>query len=167
LHAARRRPQADAASRLAERATGAGLTIDEHVERVRALEWAATPEEIDAALGHLPDADTGAPTRSVSWLVGILGGTEQRGRWRLSRRLRIVAVLGGVTLDVGHAQPEARDPVITVVAVVGAAEIIAPPGVPIAFSGFSLLGGVTVTDASAPPAGRFRRRRASRAADVE
>ena len=141
-----------AAGDLARRASSGGLTLDEYAERAVALEQGATVEEFDAAVRGLPEesaADTSS--RRARWLVAVFGGTEQRGRWRLSSRLRIVAVLGGVTLDLGAAQPEAPESLITVVAVLGGAEIIAPPGVSVQLSGFSLFGGKSDERSGGPP----------------
>jgi hypothetical protein len=140
-----------AVSDLAQQASS-GLTLDEYAERAVALEQAATVEELSAAVRGLPEEITAATSgRSARWLVGLFGGTEQRGRWRLSSHLRIVAVFGGVTLDLGAAQPEAPESLITVVAVLGGAEIIAPPGVSIQLSGFSLLGGKSDERSGGPP----------------
>ena len=145
--------RATAVSELAQQASGGGLTLDEYAERAVALERAATVEELSAALRGLPDEESAAvgSARGTRWLVGVFGGTEQRGRWRLSSRLRIVAVLGGVTLDLGMAQPEAPESLITVVAVLGGVEIIAPPGVSIQLSGVSLLGGKSDERSGGPP----------------
>jgi hypothetical protein len=137
---------------LARQASGGGLTLDEYAERAIALEQAATIEELEAAVRGLPEENAAATSaRGARWLVGVFGGTEQRGRWRLSSHLRIVAVFGGVTLDLGAAQPEAPESLITVVAVLGGAEIIAPPGVSIQLSGFSLLGGKSDERSGGPP----------------
>lgn len=137
---------------LARQASSGGLTLDEYAERAVALEQAATVEELNAAVRGLPEENAAVTSaRGGRWLVGVFGGTEQRGRWRLSSHLRIVAVLGGVTLDLGAAQPEAPESLITVVAVLGGAEIIAPPGVSIQLSGFSLLGGKSDERSGGPP----------------
>jgi hypothetical protein len=104
------------------------LTFDEYAERI------ASGESFPVVL----PSGSKQPGR---WLVGVLGGTEQKGRWRLGSRLRIVAVLGGVSLDLGQAQPEAPESLVTVLAVLGGVEITAPPGVPVELTGFSLLGG--------------------------
>jgi hypothetical protein len=69
----------------------------------------------------------------------------------LSSHLRVVAVLGGVTLNLGAARPEARESLITLTAVLGATEIIAPAGVSIQLSGFSLLGGKSDERSGGPP----------------
>src|SRR5437764_5320563 len=93
---------------LAQLARSGGLTLDEYAERAVVLEQAATVEELNAAVRGLPGRDAAVESASdARWLVGVFGGTEQRGRWRLSSHLRIVAVFGGVTLDLGMAQPEA------------------------------------------------------------
>jgi len=102
------------------------LTFDEYAERVGTGDAAGPP--------------SGEPRRP-RWLVGVLGGSEQKGRWRLGSRLRIIAVLGGVTLDLGSAEPEAPESLITVFALFGGVEILAPPGVPVELTGISLLGG--------------------------
>lgn len=132
--------RAAAVRRIAAQAAGGGLTLEEYAERVTAVEQAANGEEVDAAVAGLPE-ESGASAASHRWLVGIFGGTEQRGRWRLSRHLWILAVFGGAKLDLGQAEPEAPESVITVIALFGGAELLAPPGVPIQFSGFSFLGG--------------------------
>ena len=119
-----------------------GLTLDEYVQRAGAVEHAATVDELEAALQGLPEEPADAsPGRRARWIVAVLGGTDQRGRWRLSGRLRIVAVLAGVNVDLGQAEPEAPESAITVVAAFGGAGIIVPQGVPVQLSGFSLLGG--------------------------
>ena len=137
---------------LGQLASNAHLTLDEYAERAAAVEQAASAKELDAAVRGLPEQTVGSTeARGGRWLVGVFGGTEQRGRWRLSSHLRIVAVLGGVTLDLGLAEPEGPESLITVIAVLGGVEIIAPPGVPIQLSGFSLLGGKSDERSGGPP----------------
>jgi hypothetical protein len=104
------------------------LTFDEYAQRIERGESAPPP--------LAPE-----PARRRRWMVGVLGGTDQKGRWRLGSRLWIVAVLGGVKLDLGQAQPEAPESLITVFAVLGGAELTAPPCVPVELTGASLLGG--------------------------
>jgi hypothetical protein len=123
------------------RHASAGLTLGEYAERIEAVRGASSADEVAAAMAGVAELEA-SPTRPASrWLVGVLGGTRHGGRWRLGRRLRIVAVLGGVKLDLGQAQPEAPDPRVTILTVLGGVELTAPPGVPIEFSGLSLLGG--------------------------
>jgi hypothetical protein len=143
--------RATAVRGLAQHAVNGGLTLDEYAERAVAVEEAATATEIDAVMPGLP-AETGVPRgRRARWIVAVFGGTEQRGRWRLSSRLWVVVALGGATLDLGAAQPEASESVITVVAVLGGAEILVPRGVSVQLSGFSLFGGKGDKRAGGPP----------------
>jgi hypothetical protein len=126
-----------------ERQLGAGdLTLAEYDERTAAVGAASTVQELETAAGGLAEeAEAEPPKQHGRWHVAILGGSEQRGRWRLARRLRVVALLGGVKLDLGNAEVEARESRITVVAMFGGAELLAPPGIPFQLSGFSIFGG--------------------------
>jgi DUF1707 SHOCT-like domain/Cell wall-active antibiotics response LiaF, C-terminal len=125
---------------LTQGAVGGNLTLGEYAERAAAIEEAATADEIHDVVQGLPEEAAGTVHRG-RWIVALLGGTEQRGRWRLSRRLQVIAAFGGATLDLSAAQAEASESVITVVAALGGAEIIVPRGVSVQLSGFSLLGG--------------------------
>jgi hypothetical protein len=130
-----------AIAQLTRHATGGELTLDEYAACAAAIAAAATPAELEAAtapVAHEPPAPVPTPGRT---LVGIFGGTDQRGRWRLPRRLRILAVFGGVSADLGQAEVDAPISTITVLAVLGGVALTAPLGVPVQLSGFSLLGG--------------------------
>lgn len=140
-----------AIERLAQQATGGGLTLGEYAERAEAIDRAGSDEERDAALAGLLEQAAAPPARGGRWLVNVFGGSEQRGRWRLARRLRIVALLGGTKLDLAGAQVEGPVSVITVFAFMGGAELLAPLGVPIQFSGLSLFGGKSDERAAGPP----------------
>jgi hypothetical protein len=145
-------PRQATLERLSQHAIGADLTFDEYAERAAAIEQAATQAELDATLAGLP-ADR-APADAAGhgrWLVGAFGGAEERGRWRLGRRLQIVAFLGGVKVDLGNAQPEASESVITVVSILGGVDLLAPRGLPIELSGISLLGGKSDKRSSGSP----------------
>lgn len=139
-----------AARRLAQLAVGAGLTLEEYVQQASAIEEAGSQLELEEIARELPERSAEGVTRRTRWLVAIFGGTEQRGRWSLSSRLRIVALFGGAKLDLGAAEPEAAESLITVVAALGGAELMAPPGLPVQLSGVSLLGGKSDERSSAP-----------------
>lgn len=117
------------------------MTLDEYAQRAAAIEEAITTEQLNTAVRDIPESIAEPPKHHRSWIVAIFGGSDQHGRWRLSRRLRVVSVFGGAHLDLGSAQPEAPECTITILALLGGVEIVAPVGIPIALSGFSLLGG--------------------------
>ena len=147
LTEARRR----ALSTLSEAASSARLTLGEYAQRADAVHRAADAGEVAAALADVREPGAGLAGESRSWLVGILSGTEQRGRWRLAARLRIVALLGGVKLDLGAAEVQAPVSTITVLAILGGAEISAPAGVSVQLSGASLFGGRGDERSPGPP----------------
>ena len=136
---------------LSDAASGARLTLDEYARHADAVQQAADAGEVAAALADVREDGGGLATESRSWLVGILSRTELRGRWRLDARLRIVALLGGVKLDLGAAEVQAPVSTITVLAVLGGAEIYAPAGVSVQLSGASLFGGRGDERSPGPP----------------
>ena len=129
------------------------LTLDEFAERSGDA-WAAVTrgqlEEITRDL-RLPVLDTrpaavpgdAAPVvkRRRRWLVAIMGGEHQRGRWRADRHLGAVALMGGVLIDLRDATLEGDEVDITAWAVMGGVHVIVPEGFPVDFSGFMLMGG--------------------------
>ena len=118
------------------------MTLGEYAERAEAVEQATTADEIETAVRGLPEERADGPSpRRARWVVALLGGTEQRGRWRLSKRLWLLCALGGATLDLAAAEADAAESTVTVIAILGGAELIVPPGVSVQLSGFSLLGG--------------------------
>lgn len=136
---------------LTRHATGGELTLDEYAETAAAIEAATDPEQLQQAtarIAHEPPTPVPTPGRT---LVGVFGGTDQRGRWRLPRRLRILAVFGGVSADLGSAQVEAPISTITVFAALGGVSLTAPPGVSVQLSGASLLGGKADKRPVGPP----------------
>ena len=132
-------------------ATG-GLTLREYAERVRTLEQAGTDDQIDVAIRGLPEEIAGPPAhRMPRWIIAVFGGTSQRGRWRLGKRVFVVTPFGGATLDLSAAQAEAPESTINVVTILGGADIIAPPGIAVELSGLALLAGKADKRAPGPP----------------
>jgi len=140
-----------ALAQLARHAASAELTLDQYADCAAAIDAATTPAELEAAAAPVAHEPLASVPTSARMLVGIFGGTDQRGRWRLPRRLRILAVLGGVSADLGNAQVEAPISTITVLAVLGGVSLTAPTGVAVQLSGFSLLGGKSDKRPSGPP----------------
>ncbi len=137
---------------LARQALGGGLTLDEYAERAAATQQAATAEELDALLREpLEDTADARATRRPRWLVSIAAGGERRGRWRLGDHLRVIAVFTVRTLDLGTAQTEAPESLITIITAFGGATIIVPQGVSIQLSGSGVFGGSNDKRAERPP----------------
>jgi len=137
---------------LARQASGGGLALDQYAQRAAANQQAATAEELNALLqGQPEDAGGALAARCPRWLVSVLAGGQRRGRWRLGDHLWVIAVFTVRTLDLGTAQPESREPLITIITAFGGASIIAPQGVRLQLSGSRVFGGSNDNREERPP----------------
>jgi hypothetical protein len=85
-----------------------------------------------------PDAPV-IPERGV--LAAFMGGNVRKGSWAVPRYLKVVAVMGGVELDLRHAVLAPGLTEIEVFAVMGGVDIIVPPGVRVETMGMAVMGG--------------------------
>jgi hypothetical protein len=81
-------------------------------------------------------------TETSSNHYALIGGLKRRGKWRAERRMRHVAVVGGVNLDLTDAELAAPEIELTAVSLVGGASLIVPESMRVEASGFSLFGGL-------------------------
>ncbi|HJZ85756.1 MAG TPA: DUF1707 domain-containing protein [Polyangia bacterium] len=131
------------------------LDVDEFERRVTGAHNAQTGAELVALMGDLPAPPTGAlakvaPAASVvpaaqvqrkRTVLAILSGAQFEGQWLAPRKLRVIAVMGGASLDFRDARlpPGVTEVVIT--AVMGGVEIIVPPGLAVDVAGSAIMGG--------------------------
>ena len=140
------------------------ITIDTLDARMAMVYEATNAAQLDAALAGLtftpsPETDPGhpaivvgeemVPARSVA--MAVLGGFETKGTWVLPRHLKVIAVLGGGSIDLREARFGAGVSEIDVTAARGGVVIVVPPGVRLEVLGSGVLGGFSVgaSDASA------------------
>lgn len=92
---------------------------------------------------------TVVPPRGV--LGAFMGGSARKGSWVVPRHLKVVAVMGGVELDLRQAVLGAGVTEIEVIAVMGGVDITVPPGVRVETMGVAVMGGFDASagDASA------------------
>jgi hypothetical protein len=118
------------------------LDAAEHSERLDRLYAAKTMGELEPLVRDLP---AGRAAASVPWpaaprhtadaggenpnLVGILGGAERKGRWRVGSRITAVAIMGGVEIDLSEATFTAPELVIHCTAIMGGVSIRLPENV--------------------------------------
>ena len=95
-------------------------------------------------------------TRAKNFFA-LMSGVARRGRWTVPARIRAVACMGGIGLDLREATLTAPVTDIYVLAVMGGVEIIVPPDVRLETDGFAIMGGfedqlreAASHDASAP-----------------
>jgi hypothetical protein len=135
------------------------LTLDEYERRVQVAFRAQSHDalaELTRDLGGpvvpaASPASTPAVTRPVDSdvqrlskpkrFLAFMSGVVRRGRWRVPERMRVIAVMGGVELDLSEAELTAQVTEIKVTAVIGAVVVTVPPGVRLESDGTAILGG--------------------------
>ena len=128
------------------------LSLDELESRLARVYSASTPQEVDSLLDGLPALTVGAPLPAAAdpnapppklreRLVAILSGIVRRGLWRVPRNLRVVAVMGGVQLDLREAEFPPGVTEIRAFVFMGGLDVQVPPGVRLETDGVAILGG--------------------------
>lgn len=121
------------------------LTIGEFDDRLGHVIRAKTREDLDRIVADLPPPQTGAPPRTslrpCTRIVAVLGGEDKRGRWRPGRPLRVLAVMGGVKIDLRDAESDDGVFDIDALAVMGGVEIVVPDDAEVDLDGFAVMGG--------------------------
>lgn len=99
----------------------------------------ASPAPVDTAPGTFPASRIGGePGSGVS--VAILGGVDRGGTWVVPPRHSVVAVLGGVQLDLREARFAQREVTIDVFTLMGGVDITVGEDVEVDVSGFGIMG---------------------------
>lgn len=119
------------------------LTLEELAERVEGALATETGEALERLTADLPAPAPAEQARRAGkrWIVGIMGGGDHTGRWRIASRATVVNVMGGADLDLRDALIDSNETVITVVSVMGGSDIIVPEGVEVELEGFAIMGG--------------------------
>jgi hypothetical protein len=144
------------------------LDAAEHSERLDQVYAAKTLGELeplvrDLPVGRPPGVPAPAPaprgyaadlTGENPNLVGILGGAERKGRWRVGSRITAVAIMGGVEIDLTEATFTAPELVIHCTAIMGGVSIRLPENVTLRGGGVvGIMGGSDVKAFEAPDSG--------------
>ena len=134
-------------TRLREAAAEGRLTVEELAERIDAAYAASTLDELEPLTADLP-AVAGSSSIAVEgggggtrFVLGVLGGGDRRGRWRVAPRVTVVNVLGGADLDLREATLTAPEVTIWVISIFGGSDIVVPEAVHVELSSFALFGG--------------------------
>ncbi|MGH3413986.1 MAG: DUF1707 SHOCT-like domain-containing protein [Marmoricola sp.] len=148
------------AEQLREAAGDGRIDFTELDQRLEATYAARTYAELVPVTADLPDTDpqarpsprespasqAGKPERHVA----IMSGVERKGHWVVPARMTVVAVMGGVDLDMRRADFAAREVVLTVNTVMGGAHIKVAPGVTVVMEGTGIMGGYAGPGDSGP-----------------
>jgi Domain of unknown function (DUF1707) len=140
----------DAATRRLIKACSEGqLTLGEFERRVEAVLAATTETELDRATDDLPPLAVAIPPAQRAphrrWSVSLVGGLHRRGAWQIPKHMIHVSLIGGASIDLGDAEMAAAETTITLVSLIGGADLRVPKAVRTELSGFTLFGGRRVT----------------------
>ena len=132
------------------------ITVDD-LDRRLTLAIRATSRaelmEILADLPVLPEFARGSSavsradvitTREVparGFVGALMGGTARKGPWLVPQHLKVIAVMGGVELDLTQARLSPGVTEIEVFTLMGGVEVLVPYGVRVEALGFAIMGG--------------------------
>jgi hypothetical protein len=128
---------------LSEHASTGRLTLAELEERAEQAYTAKTHAELEVLTRDLP-TEVAQPRsrRSIRrWFVAIMGGSDHKGRYRLSGSVTSVSIMGGDNIDLRDAEIDGDEVTINAIAIMGGSEIFVPDSVEVEVNGFSLMGG--------------------------
>ena len=126
-------------------------TFDDLVGLTRDLVVVATPAA-DPAPRPGPVIDTTAVNEDIDRMVAVFSGAERKGRWRVRRQMEVLAVFGGVDLDLREAVFES--PVVEIGGFwcFGGLDVKVPAGVEVRNEVMAVFGGAEVKDVPDPAA---------------
>jgi uncharacterized protein DUF1707 len=132
------------------RAAGEGrLTMEELDERLDSVYESRTHGELERLIADVvaTDAPRGnrMPVRQgeggANWLISVMSGRTRKGRWRVGRNVKVINVMGGSDLDLNDAELADDYVQMTVISLMGGADIRVPEGLNVEFSEFAFMGG--------------------------
>ena len=95
----------------------------------------------------------GAPSGEIDRMVGVFGGAERKGRWRIRSHTQAYALFGGIDLDLREAVFESQVVEISGFWCFGGMEIKVPEGVEVRDQTSGIFGGTEVKDLGEPQPG--------------
>lgn len=125
------------------------LTMDELELRMDRVYSATTPGGLRAVLDGLPQLDlvpAAAPVPDVArsetkTLFALMSGVVRRGAWLVPRKIRAIAIMGGVEIDLRdvHLPPGVTE--VRAFALMGGIVVRVPPNARVEADGFAIMGG--------------------------
>jgi hypothetical protein len=148
---------------LLRHAAGDGqLTVHELDERLDQAYGARTRADLAPLTADLqvPHEAQAPAARSFSvrrggggarWVVAVMSGVDRKGRWRLAERCTALNLMGGCDLDLNDVELASDHVELTVVSIMGGADIRVPEGLNLEVSDVAVMGGNTVDVGPARP----------------
>ena len=141
------------------------LTLEEFERRLDAAHRVQTMPELNSLLQDLPAVTTPATpvapasraaakvsshARDQQHFVAVMGGVDKRGQWQPAQKTWCYALMGGVNLDYRDALLPPGVTEVTIIAVMGGADIIVPPELRVDCDGIAVMGGFDHFDENYP-----------------
>jgi hypothetical protein len=133
------------------------LTLTEFEQRLERAYALTSADQLRSLVADLPAVSTFPATREPlvpgpslvpssevparGAIFAVMGGGDRAGSWIVPRQLKIVALMGGAEIDLREARFGPGVTEIEVFVVMGAVEIIVPPGVHVETVGGAFMGG--------------------------
>jgi len=92
----------------------------------------------------LVNYDTANASDAADQIVAIFSGASRKHAWRVRRNTSIMAVFGGVELDLTQATYEAHELTFNVFCLFGGVEVTVPPGTDVDSQVIAIFGGTEV-----------------------
>ena len=127
-------------------------TFDDLVGLTRDLVVVATPATPPSARPAYA-VEQGGPSGEIDRMVGIFGGAERKGKWRIRSHTQAYALFGGVDLDLREAVFESPVVEISGFWCFGGLEIKVPAGVEVRDQTSGIFGGTDIRDLGDPQPG--------------
>jgi hypothetical protein len=144
--------------RLCEHFAQDHLTLEELERRLDVAERTQDRNELAALLAdlqpHLPMRTAPEPVPAPATepplpaerpangaIVAIMSGAERLGHWRPAAHNLVLCIMGGAELDFRDVRLPPGETEVFVLALMGGADIIVPPGLAVDVSGFAIMGG--------------------------
>ena len=133
-------------ARLGQASAEGRLTLEEFGDRLDRAYRATVQSELAPLVADLPAPPVSplpvtAAGGQTRWWVSPIGGFRRRGHYRLPEHQVVLTLLGGLDVDLRGAELSSPTATMTVVTVLGGADVVVPDGVQVDVSGFSILGG--------------------------
>lgn len=128
-------------------------TFDDLVGLTRDLVVVASPTPVLAAATTGYAVDPSVASNEVDRMVGIFGGAERKGKWRIRRQTEAYALFGGIDLDLREAVFESQVVEIRGFWCFGGMDIKVPAGVEVRDQTSGIFGGTDVKDLGEPQPG--------------
>jgi hypothetical protein len=126
------------------------LTLEDLEARLERVYAARTTDAVESVLAGLPAlAPVATPSAAVAEVkrpqrrtfLAVMSGVVRRGAWLVPKRIKAVAFMGGIELDLREAILDPRLTEISVLAVMGGVVVTVPPNVRLESNGFAFMGG--------------------------